>query len=420
MRFTSAGVSAVAEQALSSVAILLVHVAVARATTVDAYGGFAMVFAVYVLIELTHRALFGEAAMVFLVRYRRPRAPGYARLVLAGHLLITFAASVALVALALVLGWAGEAALRTATLGLAAALVPLLSGSLLRRLCYAYMRPGIAALGGGLNLLAVLVGVVLLSRTALLTPFSAFLVMAAGACVLTLGAGFWLRLPLRPHRPSPTWRRVLREHWVFGRSAVPAAILAWIPVHVYYLVLPILDDVGRDASGQLRAALTLVMPLIQVNAALGTLLVAVFSSRVASKARSGAGSYALTLMAASFAYWVLLVAVGRDLMVFVFGTQFASTASILPILGALPVLTAPAHVLRSLGLARNRPDIVLRSQAAAAAVTLTAGLLLARRWLLGGSAGGMLLAVAAQIAVLAWFLVLRRTRSHPNLNHHAT
>jgi O-antigen/teichoic acid export membrane protein len=398
------GFWSVAEQGLSSVTFLGVHIALARWTSGTLYGEFAISFAVLVLLEITHRALFGEPALVFFARYRSHRGAAYSRILILGHLVATSGISVLLLAVAGASVLLEESSFAAAMVGLAITLPFLLSASLLRRLCYAHFRPRVAALGGTVNLLAVAGGIGALYLSDRLSSLTAYLVLGGGAALLSLLVIWRLGIMARGRPASPTRRRVLADHWEFARSAIPTGVLAWIPVHAYYIVLPLLEGVGRDASGQLRAAVTMVMPLLQVNAALGTLLVATFSSRLASGTALGAATFAWLLSGVSFGYWMLLIVMGGPLMELVYGQGFASTAQVLSVLGALPVLTAPAHVMRSLSFSRNRPGLVLRSQAVAAAVTMTAGLLMVHRWFLGGAAGGMLLAVGAQTVTLGWYL----------------
>lgn len=402
-RWFRMGTWAVGEQGLSSLAFLAVHIGVGRWTDPVSYGEFAISFAVFVLLEITFRSLFGEPALVFASRYRGAISR-YFRLLLAGAVVVATGASVVLLVLSGLVLQLGQRGFGLAFGGLAVGTVPLLLASLLRRLCYARLRPSVAVFAGSANVVVVLTGLWILQGRGLLSPLSAYLLLGIGALVLNAVAAMRLDLRATSDPSSLTAKEVMKAHWTFARSAIPSALLSWIPVHVYYVFLPLLPSVNRDISGQLRAAVTLIMPLLQVNGAIGTLLVATFSTRRAAGQRLGQARFGWVLASISGAYWLILLAAGAGLMHFVYGPAFEMAAAILPVLGALPILTALAHVLRSVALSGNRPDIVLRSQVVAAGLAISVGLALAWQWLLAGAAYGMLFAVLGQIAMLAWSL----------------
>ena len=67
---------------------------------------------------------------------------------------------------------------------------------------------------------------------------------------------------------------IWQNHWQYGRWIGATGLVSWFNGYIYYFLLPIWG--GLAATGALKAILNLVMPILQSDAALVTLLTPAF------------------------------------------------------------------------------------------------------------------------------------------------
>jgi O-antigen/teichoic acid export membrane protein len=179
-----------------------------------------------------------------------------------------------------------------------------------------------------------------------------------------------------------------------------------VPQNVWYLVLPLVlpGPAQLGPSGHLRALVNLVQPMLQVNGALGTLLVPTF----ARQPEASAWRFTGFMTALSALYAPALVLLGPFATRLLYRGAYPSDAPTWWVLGAVPACFAFYTSLRSYCVARGRPNLPLWATAFAALGSLSAGVWLCASWPLFGSALAMLQGCALQGLCLAW-LVQRRS-----------
>ncbi len=401
-KWARSGAWAITEQGFFSATNLTTNIVLARSLGGAGYGEFAATFSILVLVELAHRALFAEPMLVFYPKHQdHPRS--YVRILVSGHFIVTGCLSLVLALIAAGMAVSGFHSFATTFGGLAVAVPMLLLLSLLRRLCYAQLQVVLAAAAGAIYLLVVTSALVTLNRISPLSGATAYIILGTAAALLS-GILLWRltrHLTNKKSQPFPTLRTVAVTHWQFARWAIPSAFVSWVPGNIYYLVLPLFGSAGLIANGLLRAAVTLLMPILQVNATLGTLLVTTFSTRLRAGKPLQVSAFLALLSVLSLGYWLIIALARHWITDIVYGPEYAAIAPLLPWFGSLAVVTGVVHVLRSLQLAHNHPRRVFFASLCGAIFTMTGGILFAHIYLLPGVIFGIVLANTMAAALLA-------------------
>jgi len=406
-RSLGAGVWAIADQGLFAASNLALGMLLARWLPSREYGGFAVAYASFLLLGTVHTALLSEPMLVFGAGKYRARFPEYLQLLLRGQWLVAAAGSV-LLAVAGLLLWQSADHLGRGFLALAAAAPLILANWLLRRACYVRGQTQWAAAAGGLHLGTTLLGMYALFRADALSVPAAFAVMAVASGF----AGLWLgsRLRLLPAHVSDgvPLSRVAAEHWSYGRWAAASGVLYWIPLEVYYLVVPAWN--GLTASAALKALVTLMMPVQQAQWAVATILIPVMVRRRDQPSfdrllRVAGGGIA----AASVSYWLVLGAFHRPIVHWLFGGRYDQFSALLWLLGIVPLLDGTAQLLMSALRALERPDLIFRATLVLGATTIVPGIPAVAIWGIEGAAVARALSFLV-VAATMWVLLARLRR----------
>jgi O-antigen/teichoic acid export membrane protein len=404
LRWLGRGLWAVTDQGLFAISHFAINVLFARWLPPREYGAFATGYSLFILLSTVHTGLFTEPMLIFGSGKYAPSFAAYLRILLRSHgwFSVGAGALLAIAGLALLLG--GSAPLAHAVWSLIFAAPCILLTWLLRRACYARLRPGVAAAGGALYLLLVVVGALLLKRAAMLSVATAFALLGIAGLVVGLWLAARLRTPTEGRAPGVATRAVLRDHWEYGRWAVASNALSWAPSNLYYLALPLRG--GLEASAALKALMNLAMPALQANDALTTLLLPVLV-----RARAEAATFRRALRAAgviftasSAAYLLFLVALGRPLAAWMYGGRYQGDAALFWLLGLLPLAAGVVHVFAAALRALERPDQVFWGHVLAAACTVSLGLWAAFVWGARGAIAGMVLASLIRGALMVRLL----------------
>lgn len=408
----------------------LLHLLLARWLTEDAYGLFVVSFAMLWLFGSAYMGLVTEPMLVFgSGRYRR-RQRSYLIGLIRGHVIVAamimgvvlvVASGFAAVSVAAGGGrWVEQAWPLAVSLAVATPLVML--SWLLRYACYLRRAPWTAAAWGIVYLVVMLAGVAMLHATDLLNPATALLAMGGAGGLTAVGLGLRILAPnwngednggVRPDRRvrtkgrwmGPRGRAVVLRHWRYGRSAASAELLVWVPMHGIFVLAAWLGSL--EASGSLRAMLTMMQPALQANSALGPILL---PAMVRRRAGRGNARWAIrigaVLVAGGAVFGLAVAAAGPALEQWLYGGRYAEAVGALWVLALLPAIAGARVVLSSRLRAREAPSRVLASSAAAAmaAIVLTALLLpvLPQRDKLALS-GAMTTSLAMGVGFLAWF-----------------
>lgn len=397
---------ALTDQGLFAGAQFVLNILLARWLLPAEYGAFAVAYSVFVLASGAHSALLLEPMIIFgSGRYFKSRR-SYLKAVLRGHWLVTVPVGLLLLGTGLLLGRLDSPAVGHALSALGLALPLMLFAWLTRRAFYIEMRPGRAAVGSAIYFCSLIALIVGLHSAGMLLPAPAILAMGIAAL---LRGGFelaWLRFQWPASTKKFAAGNLAAEHWGYGRWALAAALAIWVPLNVYYLVLP--AWFGLKAAGVLKALMNLANPANHSLMAFGSLVLPLL---VRHRDKGGIGLVRQTVrriaalfLMGSVAYLFVLWLFRVQFIHLLYGGKYLEYSG-LPVLlvGLAPFVMAGVVTLGAALRACERPDRIFWSYLTGSIVAVTVGIWLAARLGLVGALVGYLLSSAVLIGVLWHF-----------------
>jgi O-antigen/teichoic acid export membrane protein len=394
------GAWAVVDQALYAIANALLNILLARWLAPAEFGAFAVAYSAFLLIGAFHVALLIEPMLVFGPGWCAGRLAGYLDVLVRGHYVLTLAGSLLLIATSVGVWFFGSGPLAHALFGLAIAAPFTLFMWLAKRAAYVQQQTKLAAAQSVIYLVLLLTGLFALKGLHLVSVFPAMLVMSFAGVF----AGQWLMRRLRAvtvdSEEPPSVRAVLAAHWTYGRWALMTGVLIWMPLNFYLVVLS--TWVNLEASATLKALINLVLPLMQVNAALSALLLPILVTQ------SGDGAAFARLLGRALALFVFIAllyalaiaAFGGSMVQLMYGGKYVVTSRVLWLLAVIPILDGASAVLASALRSLEQPKQIFRAQIFAVICVLLVGVAATAKWGVAGATGAMVLAGGLAVALL--------------------
>lgn len=412
---------AIVDQGLISGSNFMVSIVLARWLLPDEYGAYAVAFGIYMLLALVYQSLILEPLGVFGSSTYRTNLRGYLRSLSWIHVGLSVASCVALVISWYVAHRMGAGGAVTGALaGIAFALPCLTLFALARRTFYVELSPAPAAASALIYLTVVLGGLYLVYKHALLSPFSAFLLLGAGALVTGIVLMLRLRSELSGSGPAPAVRETWSRHWRYGGWAFASVIAAWFPSYVYY---PLLSSFkGMAQSGQLKALMNLTMPFEQTKGALFALFLPYAARVVGQQGKSGTrllgGRLTLLSVVGAIIYWAIIIPLYKPIFSLLYSGRYTDVAYLLPLLALGQIFWSavygPSIALRAM----ESPASVFVAFASATAASLVVGV--PATWYFGlkgaiwGSNVADILSLVAVVLVLRHKLATRASAHVPS------
>lgn len=404
------GFWAVMDQGLFAVSNFVLNVFLVRWMAPDAYGAFTVAYSIFLLTGTFHTSLFTEPMLVYGPGRYISRFASYLRLLVRDHWVATFGLGVLFAAAGLVAHAFGHSELTPALLGLGFASPLILFQWLMRRACYVRLQPRLAAFAGFVYMASVFGGAWAVYRLDLLSAASALVIMGLASAV----SGSWLVIALTGRHPPKAEddlsRDLIVQHWRYGRWSAATAALTWVPSNIYYVILP--TTAGLAASAALRALYNVIMPILHLNSALGSI---VLPGLVRARRRGGfhqilalAGSL---MVGGAIVYWLVISLAGREVLAWLYGGKYTEFASVIVVLGALPAVAALNAVLSDALRAIERPDRVFWAYGASTVFAVSGGPLLLRAFGVYGAAIALVVSASITVSVLATFFLRDRRSS---------
>jgi O-antigen/teichoic acid export membrane protein len=404
------GFWAISDQGLYSISNFIPVLVLARWLTPEEYGAFSVAFAVYALITAIHNAVITEPMLVFGSGKYRENFSNYLGVLLYAHAGLTLLGSFLLLLAALSFSFFSET-LYPALLGVAITVPFILLSWLMRRACYVRSEPHISASGGAIYMVLMLGGIYALYRMEWLSAASTFEVMGFSSVVVSLWLAVRLRLDPRAIKSSKLVREMFKDHRNFGSWGLGIKAFTWMPGNIFYLLLPLWGGLAAGAS--LRALSNLIMPVLQTMNALSVLLLPTLVRVCGQTKFRSATNIALSLfICGSAVYWVLLGVFHYPLVAWLYGGQYVEYASLLWILGLVPLVMGIGSVLGAALRAMERPDQVFWVHVSYTAAMVTIGLGLMFIWGIPGAVTGLLVSYTVG-AIATWVLYRKVLRARP-------
>jgi O-antigen/teichoic acid export membrane protein len=387
-------------------------VLLARWLTPTDYGAFGVAFAIFLLIGSLHTAILTEPLLVFGPGKYRDRLSEYLGAMLYGYLGVAFLGSLALFVVSLALSLLGWRSLSVVMLTLALTGPFILLLWLLRRACYARFQPHLATSGGALYMVLMLVGAYVLYLQEWLSSVTALVVMAISSLVVNVWLVARLHVKWPSLRNSALIRSALDDHWKYGRWSIANQGLNWVPMNIYYLILPVWGGLAAGAS--FKALMNLIQPMLQAVWTLSILLLpALVQARDKGYERfdSRIRLALIPFVIGPALYWLLLGLFNQPLVSWLYGGQYVEHAGLLWLLGLSPIVASVKQVIGQSLRALERPDWLFVAYTVSAVVALSIGTGLMYFWgILGAGLGLVVCQGITAVLAMAFYQRLRRTR----------
>jgi O-antigen/teichoic acid export membrane protein len=388
----------------------VISILLARWLSAEQYGTYAVGFAVFLFLLNFHQALLLEPMLVFGSSVYRDCLRGYVKALLLLHLGMSVVIVLGLCASAAIAFKLQQAdGLPGALLGIAFAAPALFLFWLVKRTFYLKLSPAPSAAAALLYCALTMGGLALVyHQTHHLTPFSAFVLMGLGGLGSSAVLLAYLALRLTSSQDAPSVLDTWRRHWRYGRWALGANAMMWIPINAFY---PILSKFGGLAqAGELKALMNFAAPMLQACAALHTLMIP-YASRVLEK-RGAAGisvmlrRMTLLCVACAVPYWIVLLLFRGPAFQMLYAGRYTEVAYLLPVVALASVAGSaffgPSIVLRSM----QSPGLIFAAVSVSSCISVAIGIPLTRVWGVGGAVWSIVL--SETLAFMAAVVLLRR------------
>jgi len=382
----------------------------ARWMAPEQYGAYAVAFAVFLFLLTIHQALLLEPMLVFGSSVYRNSLRGYMKALLLAHLAMSVLMVVGLCIAAVVTMKTGQAAsLPGALFGIAVTAPTVLLFWLAKRVFYLKLSPAPSAAAAVLYCILTMGGLALVYHYSHhLSPMAAFLLMGFGGLGGSLVLLVYLNGKLAQTEAGPSIRDTWNRHWRYGRWAIGANLMMWIPINAFY---PLLSKFcGMAQAGQLRALMNFAAPMLQACAALHTLLLP-YAARVMEQRASDGVSVILrrmTLLCIGCAvpYWAVLLVFQGPAMHLLYKGRYVEVAYLMPVIALASIAGSaffgPSIVLRAM----EAPRLIFAAVTISSCVAVPIGITLIRA--LGVAGAAWSIALSETLAFVAAVMLVRR------------
>ena len=387
----------------------VISILLARWLSAEQYGTFAVAFAVFLFLLNFHQALLLEPMLVFGSSVYRNHLRRYMRGLLALHVGMSVVFVFSLSVAAVVSYKMGQGnGLPGALAGIAFTTPTVLLFWLTKRTFYLKLSPAPSAAAALLYCALTLGGLALIYKHHLLSPFTAFLLMGMGGLGASLVLLAYLAAKLPVTQDGPSIRDTWRKHWEYGRWALGANAMMWIPINAFY---PLVSRFGGLAqAGELKALMNFASPMLQTCAALSSLMLPYAARVMQERGQTGANvilkRMTLLCVACAVPYWIVLLVFQRQAFHMLYSGRYTEVAHLLPIVALASIAGSaffgPSIVLRSL----EAPRLVFASVTISSVVAVVAGIPMTWAWGVRGAVWSIALSEA--LAFVAAVVLLRR------------
>jgi O-antigen/teichoic acid export membrane protein len=415
-RWATKGGLAILDQGLISGSNFLIGILLARWLMPAEYGAFSLAFSIFLLLSYVYQSVLSEPQAVFAGSAYRHSLRGYLKALLSIQLVVTIFGVVLLggsAAIAFAMGKAGG--LPGALAGVAIASPCILFFWLLRRSYYMNLAPARAAVGAFIYFVLVTGGLFFVYKRSLMSPFSAYLLMAIGALFTGLFLLSQVNKVLPPDtEKAPTAAQAWHKHWEYGRWALGVSVVTWIPYYMYYPLVSAFS--GMAQAGQLKALMNLALPMEQSYTALSILFLPYAARICREKGIQSSGPLVrritMLFVGGAVAYWAVLIPFKGIAFHLLYGGKYMEVAPLIPYVALGTTLWSaafgPAIMLRAI----ESPDSIFYARIVASVLSLVVGVPATKVFGLWGVVWSIIVANLAAF-LISMYILQRKANSAP-------
>ena len=407
------GFWAIMDQGTFAISNFVISLLLARWLSPEEYGAFAVSFTVFLLVGNLHAGILIEPMLVFGKSKYRTCLRQYLKVLQYSHWIFSALGSILFMISGFAAWYEGMELLAFSLFGFAVGSPAILFLWLMRRFCYVDLEPELAAQAGIFYLILMSFGIYLLNTGELLSAFSALCVIGLASLCSAFWIWFNFSADTQPSHIEELKINVWRDHRGYGTWASGTNIMMWIPGNIYFLFLPVFS--GFEAAGALKALLSLIMPIQQAFAAIGTILLPILVTvRDKLGYRRAVYSTLAILGATSLFYWCFLFLFNHSVVAWLYNGKYDSYADLLWLLGLLPIFASAVTVFGSSLRALERPDRPFWAYVFSSAFTISIGIAIMALWGVLGAVLGLVFSYIVTASFLWLFhLSLNTTTVRP-------
>ena len=391
---------ALVDQGAFAMANFLVNIQLARLLQPKEYGQFGLAFTIFTLVSVVLSAFLVEPMMINGSSTFAKNLKSYL-----GFLVRDFWKFVTPICAFLILligGIYNEPEIFLLIVVLALGIGPLCFQFFIRRVCYLYRKPWVAAVGGLTYLSLILISTFLVDRVDHLNSQTGLGLMIFSAILGTTVMVMSLRKTLlnSPAESANISSSEVRSvHLKYGRWSVVTSILSWIPANIYILLLPIFWS--YEKVGLLRASLNLILPVIQIQLAMTPLLLPWLVRQIHTSTFQLRLRQIGALLILFPTLWTLCLAIfGQALLEFAYDGKYETSSMTLFLLGMTTMVSALVLTLSAAIKAHSEPKLLIRGYSLATLSSLVIGIPLMIWYGVLGVIVGMLIAASVNLLTL--------------------
>jgi O-antigen/teichoic acid export membrane protein len=403
---------AILDQGVFTGSNFVISILLARWLSPEQYGSYAVAFAVFLFILTFYQALLLEPMLVFGGSVYRHCLRGYVKALLLLHLGLSVGVLLVLgVSAGIAFKFQPASSLPSALVGVAFAAPSILLFWLVKRTFYLRLSPAPSAGAAVLYCVLTMGGLAFVYKHGLLSVFSALVLMGIGSLGASASLLIYLKLRLSSIQPAPSVLDIGTRHWRYGRWALGANAMMWVPINLFYPLLSRFS--GMAEAGQLKALMNFASPMLQTCAALSSLMLP-YSARVLEQ-RGSAGvniilkRMTLLCVACAVPYWLVLLAFKGPAFRMLYSGRYTEVIYLLPVVALVSIFGSaffgPSIVLRSL----ESPGLVFAAVSVSSVIAVAVGIPLTRALGVRGAVWSMALSEALAF-VMAIVLLRRKAR----------
>jgi O-antigen/teichoic acid export membrane protein len=404
---------AILDQGVFTGSNFVISILLARWLAPEQYGSYAVAFAIFLFIMSFHQALLLEPMSVFGGSVYRNCLRGYLKALLMVHLGMSLVIVLLLgISAAVAFKLHPASSLPSALVGVAFAAPMILLLWLVKRTFYLKLSPAPSAGAAVLYCVLVMSGLTMIYKHGLLSVFSALVLMGIGSLVASIWLLVYMRYRLSSSEAAPSLAEIWDRHWRYGRWALGANAMMWVPINLFYPLLSRFS--GMAEAGELKALMNFASPMLQTCAALSSLMLP-YSARVLQQ-RGGAGvniilrRMTLLCVACAVPYWVVLIAFRGPAFRMLYSGRYTEVIYLLPVVALVSIFGSaffgPSIVLRSL----ESPGLVFAAVSVSSCIAVAVGVPLTRALGVEGAVWSMALSEALAFG-MAVVLLRRKARA---------
>ncbi|MGA8235513.1 MAG: hypothetical protein WB918_03265 [Candidatus Sulfotelmatobacter sp.] len=403
---------AILDQGVFAGSNFVISILLARWLSPEQYGSYAVAFAIFLFILTFYQALLLEPMLVFGGSVYRNCLRGYLKALLMLHLGLSLGIVLILaVSAGVAFRLEPASSLPSALIGVAFAAPSILLFWLVKRTFYLKLSPAPSAGAAVLYCVLTMGGLAFVYQHGLLSVFSALVLMGVGSLGASAALLIYLKLRLSSGQEPPSVLDIGRRHWRYGRWALGANAMMWVPINMFYPLLSRFS--GMAEAGELKALMNFASPMLQTCAALSSLMLP-YSARVLEQRGSAGVNVVLKRMtllcvACAVPYWLVLLAFRGPAFRMLYSGRYTEVIYLLPIVALVSIFGSaffgPSIVLRSL----EAPGSVFAAVSVSSGIALAVGVPLTRALGVRGAVWSMALSEALAF-VMAVVLLRRKAR----------